>query len=378
MPASLPDRISRLVALHNTLIQAWAEEHPGVRIQGILESMDCERKTLYKCAEELRRMGAPIEYDRSNFTWRYREMWSFPLQVVSPVTGAVGIRLAMDFLLDPDLTKGLKDSIALDPKLCMPNNGTLPRLTGVFPKLYLGRLSSAIRERKVVRFEYRKPHGEVDIRELEPLDIFEWNGMPYLQGRSHLETRSPIKRFALSRIHKLEILDSRFRQTPKRQIPSCLGAFCGNVFTAIIVADAQHAPYVRERRWHPSQRNTEREDGSIEFKLPFGDLDEAARWLLGHGDGFCPTAPPELVGSWKAMIARLHKATNYEIEAPPAYPQRITERRAKPDARATAPDKNRQTEPRRHKTAMSGIPKGAAFMEDHPPCPSAEPGRMEA
>ena len=306
MPASLPDRISRLVALHNTLLVAWSEagEHP--RIADILEAMGCERKTLYKCAEELRRMGAPIEYDRKRFTWRYTDAWSFPLQVVEPVTGAFGIRLAMDFLLDPELKDGLKNRLALDPILRMPGSTTLARLTGIFPKMYLGRLSLAIRERRLVRFDYRKP-GESSSSEriVEPVDLFEWNGMPYLQAREPAKHPERIKRFTLSRMHELEILERRFKRTPRKQIPSCLGAFSGDVFEAVFLADRAHAPYVRERRWHPSQRTRELPDGSVEFTLPFGDPGEAARWILGHGPGYRPVAPPELVDAWKRSIQEL-------------------------------------------------------------------------
>lgn len=321
MPASLPDRISRIVALHNTLLVAWSEAGDSPRIADILEAMGCERKTLYKCAEELRRMGAPIEYDRKRFTWRYTDAWSFPLQVVEPVTGAFGIRLAMDFLLDPELKDGLKYRLALDPMLRTPGNTTLARLTGIFPKMYLGRLSLAIRERRLVRFDYRKPgESTSSTRIVEPVDLFEWNGMPYLQAREPAKHPERIKRFTLSRMHELDVLPDRFKRTPKKQIPSCLGAFSGDVFDAVFLADRAHAPYVRERKWHPSQRTRELPDGSVEFALPFGDPGEASRWILGHGPGFKPIAPPELVAAWKQTIQEFSATAS--ISSPPRWPTR--------------------------------------------------------
>lgn len=316
MPASLPDRISRIVALHNTLLVAWSEASDNPRIADILTSMGCERKTLYKCAEELRRMGAPIEYDRKRFTWRYTDAWSFPLQVVEPVTGAFGIRLAMDFLLDPELKNGLEDRLALDPMLRTSGNTTLARLTGIFPKMYLGRLSLAIRERRLVRIDYRKPgESTSSVRVVEPIDLFEWNGMPYLQAREPARHPDKIKRFTLSRMHDLELLPDRFKRTPKKQIPSCLGAFSGEVFDAVFQTDSVHAPYVRERKWHPSQRTRELSDGGIEFVLPFGDPGEASRWILGHGPGFRPVAPPQLVARWKTDLQELSETAS---EIPPS------------------------------------------------------------
>ena len=306
MPASLPDRISRIVALHNTLLVAWSEASDNPRIADILTSMGCERKTLYKCAEELRRMGAPIEYDRKRFTWRYTDAWSFPLQVVEPVTGAFGIRLAMDFLLDPELKNGLEDRLALDPMLRTSGNTTLARLTGIFPKMYLGRLSLAIRERRLVRFDYRKPgESTSSVRVVEPIDLFEWNGMPYLQATEKTDGAKSIKRFAFSRISKPQALDEAFKAPARRNLPTCLGAFCGGVFTAQLLASPEQSAYVLERQWHPDQTTRQMRDGSVAFTLPFGDVDEAARWILGHGTGIVPTGPKELVGAWRKMVRQI-------------------------------------------------------------------------
>lgn len=99
--------------------------------------------------------------------------------------------------------------------------------------------------------------------------------------------------------------DRRFKRTSRKQIPSCLGAFSGEVFEAVFRADAAKSAFVRERKWHPSQRTRELPDGSVEFTLPFGDPGEAARWILGHGPGYRPVAPPELVSRWKADLQEL-------------------------------------------------------------------------
>jgi predicted DNA-binding transcriptional regulator YafY len=77
------------------------------------------------------------------------------------------------------------------------------------------------------------------------------------------------------------------------------------VFDAVVVADPEHAPYVRERRWHPSQKTRELPRGAVEFKLPFGDFGEAARWILGQGPGFKPIAPKGLVEDWRRQVRAL-------------------------------------------------------------------------
>lgn len=306
MPAPLHDRLQRLATLHNTLATAHAEGRNGLESAEVLQEMGCERKALYRLAEDLRELGAPLEYSETTHVWHYRHTWNFPMPMVETLQGPVGIRLALDFLLDPTLERDLQGRIAIDPEIKRSAGATLPRLTGKFATQMLGPLARALRERRVVRFSYRKPsESSGKTRLAHPLELFEWDGMPYLQARDPDDLLSPIKRFALSRIDRLEVLEETFKSPPKRQIPSCLGAFCATVFDATIRADPPHAPYVRERQWHPKQKTRENADGSIEFTLPFGDYGEASRWILGRGPGFRPLAPERLVEAWKKAIREL-------------------------------------------------------------------------
>jgi hypothetical protein len=40
------------------------------------------------------------------------------------------------------------------------------------------------------------------------------------------------------------------------------------------------ATYLKERHWHPSQRQRERVDGSLEMRLETTGHKELARWIL--------------------------------------------------------------------------------------------------
>ncbi len=304
MPAPLLERFQRLAVFHNALATAHAESKRGVETADLLSEMGVERGTLYRLAEDLRGFGAPLAYVDDEHLWRYEQAWNLPFSAIETLHGALGARMALDFLLDPELEKGLQGRIALDPDL-RRSSSSLPRLTGRFSPDLLGKLARALKEHRRVRFAYRKPHEtEGRIREVDPLELFEWDGMPYLQARDAMSA-VPFKRYALSRMERLEVLDQTFRPPPRKHIPSCLGAFLKEPFTARIHADSDHAPYVRERRWHPSQTALERRDGSVEFALPFGDPGEAARWILGRGPGFAPLGPSALVREWKSMVHAL-------------------------------------------------------------------------
>jgi hypothetical protein len=49
--------------------------------------------------------------------------------------------------------------------------------------------------------------------------------------------------------------------------------------------NAQQAPYIRERTWHPSQSIEEDEGGGLVLRFRAGGLYEIKAWILGHGAG---------------------------------------------------------------------------------------------
>ncbi len=55
------------------------------------------------------------------------------------------------------------------------------------------------------------------------------------------------------------------------------------------------APFIRERRWHPTQEILEHPDGSLTLHLVVRGLNDLKRWVLGYGRGAIVRSPPELV-----------------------------------------------------------------------------------
>ena len=60
---------------------------------------------------------------------------------------------------------------------------------------------------------------------------------------------------------------------------------------------AAAAPYIREKRWHPSQELRELAKGAVELRLRLSSLGEIERWILGWGGNALVLGPPELVAS---------------------------------------------------------------------------------
>lgn len=156
---------------------------------------------------------------------------------------------------------------------------------------------------------YRKPsESSPEWREVEPLSIFEWDGMPYLQARDPQDPLHPFKRFALSRLSRPEVLEERFVPPSPSQVPTSLGAFTGTPFRAVFRAEPHLAAYVQERQWHRDQKTRLLEDGAIVFELPFVDHEEATRWILGRGPGFVPLEPEPLVRCWYRMVKEYERS----------------------------------------------------------------------
>jgi predicted DNA-binding transcriptional regulator YafY len=71
--------------------------------------------------------------------------------------------------------------------------------------------------------------------------------------------------------------------------------------------DAKTAPYIRERRWHPTQELHEHEDGAVTLQMVVRGMNDLKRWVLGYGGGAVVLEPEEL----KKMVEEEVERMNY-------------------------------------------------------------------
>ena len=71
--------------------------------------------------------------------------------------------------------------------------------------------------------------------------------------------------------------------------------------------DAATAPFIRERRWHPTQQLDENSDGSLVLNFVARGLNEVKRWILFYGKGAKAIAPPELVEMVREEVTLLYR-----------------------------------------------------------------------
>jgi len=137
-------------------------------------------------------------------------------------------------------------------------------------------------------------------RVIDPYLLHIYRGTnPYLIGFCH--QRQAIRWFRVDRIRELQLLNRKFVRDPSFNAKEHLEKIfqsevgIGNPVPIAIWFDAPTAPYVRERRWHPTQEIEEHSDGSITLQMKVTGLNDLKRWVLGYGKGAIVKSPPELV-----------------------------------------------------------------------------------
>lgn len=159
-------------------------------------------------------------------------------------------------------------------------------------------LSLALQKRQQLRLVYRKPGAQKsEERVVDPYHLANINGDWYLFAQDHL--RQAIRTFAPGRILSVEPTGKSFNRPARfvvaQQLQDSFGVHSKEGdFSVILQFEAGVADYIREKRWHPSQKLHDLADGRVELRLRLGSLGELQRWVLGWGGSCTVMAPKEL------------------------------------------------------------------------------------
>ena len=69
------------------------------------------------------------------------------------------------------------------------------------------------------------------------------------------------------------------------------------------------ADYIREKKWHESQKLRELKNGGVELRLKLSSLVEVERWVLSWGGDAKVLKPRELAGAVKQAAEKIVKST---------------------------------------------------------------------
>ena len=142
-------------------------------------------------------------------------------------------------------------------------------------------------------------------RELDPYVLHFARNNPYVTWWCH--KNDAVRDFRVDRIRSISLLSDEFevnggfdrRAHFDRMFQHEVG---GETRPIVTWFDARCAPYIRERRWHPTQTLEEHSDGAVTLRMDVPGLNEVKRWVLFYGAGARVLGPPELVEIVRAEL----------------------------------------------------------------------------
>ena len=259
------------------------------------------------------RLNLPLEYNAQRFGYYYTESVSaFPtLQITAGelfalVVAEKALRQYRGTNFERPLRSAFQKMAASLPDTVSLHfadwDQTISFHTSAEPILDLAifdRLAKATARCEQLLLTYRKPASRrSEPRLVDPYHLANINGEWYLFAFCHL--RKDIRTFVPSRILAAEPTGKTFARPHHfsliKRLRDSFGVHSAEgQFQVTIQFDEWVADYIREKKWHPSQKLRELPGGALELQLQLSSLVEIHRWILGWAGHAAVLAPPELI-----------------------------------------------------------------------------------
>lgn len=160
-------------------------------------------------------------------------------------------------------------------------------------------VTHAIRERRVLQFEYRKPGEKVcDVRRVRPYHLMQFSNRWYLLAYD-LE-RCEMRKFVLGRMREPVLTEEGFTVPAdfdaKKFFDRSFGMMTGTGdYEVVIEMDAWLTDILRGRRWHPTQDWAELPGGGSRLRMRLSCLEEIEQWVLSWGTRATVVRPLALI-----------------------------------------------------------------------------------
>jgi predicted DNA-binding transcriptional regulator YafY len=294
--------------------------------QSLADELEVSERTIRDDLAFLRnRLNAPLEFHRTKGHYYTNPDWRLPsisltrgelyaltlgarmLEACSGSAYAVELRSAVSRLAErlPDETWVDLQQVA-DERIIFRAGAE----TNLDPDIW-HQLEDACRESKQVWMRYYTASRNADSeRVIDPYLLHIYRGTnPYVIGWCH--KRNEVRWFRVDRIRELKLLDTSFERKPdfnaKDHLEMIFQHEVGGVPVPVrIWFDAKTAPYIRERRWHPTQELHEHGDGSVTLQMVVRGLNDLKRWVLGYGQGAIVREPSELRKMVEEEVERMN------------------------------------------------------------------------
>ncbi|MCP5523089.1 MAG: WYL domain-containing transcriptional regulator [Verrucomicrobiales bacterium] len=307
----------------------------------LARDLEVSTKSVRRDLEFMRdRLGLPLSYDERRWGYHYTEdVGAFPALQISEgelfalLVAEKAIQQYRGTNFEEPLTSALRKMSAGLPDTVSVHwadwDRTISFRTSAEPILNLeifDAVARAVADRRSLRIQYRKPGSAAsETREIDPWHLANINGEWYLFAHDHL--RKAVRTFVPARIQSVEPTGRTFtppaRFSVDRELRDSFGVHSAQGdFDVAIRFSPRTADYIREKRWHASQRLIEHEDGGVELQMRLSSLVEVQRWILGWGGDAVALRPPELVLNISAAARRLLRSQHPNTPKPRNRPPR--------------------------------------------------------
>ena len=247
-------------------------------------------------------MNAPIDYDRKKRGYYYTNEWVFDptsfLDQQEVESLAATSKVLSQFSGTPyyeEISRAIEKLMQYLPVSCSEDglfdvySFENPITACSIDQEIISLLERAVRNCQKVTMTYKvSSRRDITERTVHPyrLHYDQSAGTWYLIA--FCEIRQDVRTFAICRIHNLLITSGHFTIPDSFSFSGYLEkAFDQTTGTTAYEIAIHFSPYqsqwIRERRWHSTQKIEEHDDGSVTLKLTVGALEAVKRWVMRYG-----------------------------------------------------------------------------------------------
>lgn len=179
----------------------------------------------------------------------------------------------------------------------------------------LNAISKAISGHNPIELTYYVlARDEITKRRVDPYGLTFRFGTWYIIGYCYL--RGQVRTFAVDRIRDMRILNQHFRYPVDFDLEEYLERGWSLQADAeqeeiVLRFDREIAPWVSGCTFHPKQKMTRQDDGSLLFEVTIAGVDEIKHWVLSFGDKVKVLKPESLrasIAETSSAMSRLYNA----------------------------------------------------------------------
>jgi len=324
-------RILSLLDLLEGASRALSVSELHEKIEG--REHDCSKRTLYRDLQALVQGGFPLvqengEEGETKSKWRLEKNTKIGQYLLLSARELFALFLARGVLTPLQGTPIYEDLQnifnRIESKLGTKHNEHLKDLVselhfepgpqwglGLVPEV-LETVRAGCSENQAIECVYFSVNSQSETkRKLGPHYLYYARGGLYLVAEDFGDHK--VKVFALPRMKSATLLDEEYKGTivtPEEMFVGALNVYAGKEPKEITIEfETDIAHFVRERRWHYTQRIIALDGGKIRLQLDAGETPELISWVLGFGPSAKVITPESLAE--KVSVQAMKTADNY-------------------------------------------------------------------